>query len=103
MIFNSDILSKIKSFLTEDYIYFAPVSHQWNAVWGDSPRKTRRITEFTTVSQIWQIVEMNSLKNKWFQSLLDVFLLVVNSNLAYVNGKVKSKRCFICNKKFDEF
>jgi len=100
-----DILSNIKSFLTEDYIYFAPVSKQWNRVWGNSPRKTRKISEFTTIPQIWQIVKMNSSKNKWFHFLLkwkQLLLLLIDSNLVYVNHKLKNGRCFICNKRFDE-
>ena len=68
---DSDILSNIKSFLTEDYIYFATVSRQWNTVWGNTPRTTRKVSKFTSVSQIWQIVDI---KNKWFHSLFDFFL-----------------------------
>ena len=100
-----DILSNIKSFLTEDYIYFAPVSKQWNIVWGNSPRKTRKISEFTTIPQICQIVKMDSSKNKWFHFLLkwkQLLLLLIDSNIVYVNHKLKNGRCFICNKRFDE-
>lgn len=96
-----DILSHIKSFVGEDYIYFAPVSKQWNKVWGDTPRKTRKISEFTTVPQIWQIVEMNSSKNKWLHFLLkwkQLLLLCIDSKMF----KLHNGRCFICNKKFDE-
>jgi len=96
---DSDILSNIQSFLTEDYIYFAPVSRQFFSVWGNTPKITRKVSEFTTVSQIIQIVD---LKNKWFQSLFDVVFLLVESNLKYVNNKVKSKRCPFCHKKFSD-
>ena len=101
---STDILSHIKSFVGEDYIYFAPVSKQWKLAWGRDPPVTRMVTEFTTVSQVWMIVHTsrdniiqgshNSILSfikrhtldYWIQNIMEwkqALIILINSNVVY--------------------
>ena len=104
MNFSTDILSHIKSFVCEDYIYFAPVSKQWKLAWNKDPPVTRLVTEFTTVSQIWVIIHSgreniiqgshNSILSfikrhtvdHWIRNIVEwkqALIIFINSNVVY--------------------
>ena len=102
---STDILSHIKSFVGEDYIYFAPVSKQWKLAWGKEPPVTRMVTQFTTVSQIWVLVHTINRENiiqgshnsilsfikrhtldYWIRNIVEwkqALTILINSNVVY--------------------
>lgn len=94
---NVDVLSHIKEFVSEDYIYFAPVSREWNAAWGENPKLTRAITQFTTLPQVFEswrkIKKMNSF---WYfvpKLALEIFFF---SNMIYLYKRFNTLiSCFL--------
>ena len=47
-----DTLSVIFSYLSESYIYVAPVCKTFLRCWDDKPKTTRAITKYTTINQL---------------------------------------------------
>jgi hypothetical protein len=93
-----DILSHVKSFVCEDYLYFALVSKKWKSAWGEDVNSTRAVTEFTSLSQVLFIADMYAGKNHGnifflYMNKFDIaFGIYICSNIVYILKKFQSWR-----------
>jgi hypothetical protein len=97
-VIGDDILSHIKSFVCEDYLYFALVSNKWKSAWGEDVHNTRAVSEFTSLSQVLFIADMYTEKNDGnrifvYLNKIDIaFGIYICSNIVYILTRFQSWR-----------